>query len=243
MKVFDMHCHIDLFPSMQTDAKKSSEMDMQILSMTTTPKAYEKEIMMLGDYNNIKIALGLHPQLVGDRFSELKIVERYLAQAEYIGEVGLDFGRQYYASKEKQMIVFDSIIRNCSRYGEKIISIHSVNSAKIVLDILEKYNCCKTNTCILHWYSGDIRQLKRAEEMGCYFSVNVKMLDSANGRKIINLIATDRILIESDAPFIDNINNMELLYNILIETIDRLSQYKSDCSAKQIANNSTSLFL
>lgn len=236
-----MHCHIDLFPSMLTTTEKSSELNMQILSMTTTPKAYEKEIQVLEKYDNIKIALGLHPQLVGDRFSELEIVERYIPQANYIGEVGLDFNRKYYASKEKQIIVFDKIIKDCAYYGGKVISIHSVNSAKYVIDILEKYSCYMNNDCILHWYSGDTTQLKRAVKMGCYFSINMKMFESENGIKNISLIPNNKILIESDAPFISNVNSVDLLHSVLSKTIEKLIYYKYVTSNEQVVENSIAL--
>lgn len=51
----------------------------------------------------------------------------------------------------------------------KIISIHSVRSDKNVLDILEKYDCTKHNNCILHWYSGSLKQLDRAIELRLLF--------------------------------------------------------------------------
>ena len=188
MMFYDMHCHVDLIPSMLKFAKDTHINNVNILAVTTTPRAYEKELTMLKPYPNIRVALGLHPQLVSDRYEELALVEKSVSNAKYIGEVGLDFNRQFYGSKENQISVFDNIIKWCSEHSSKIISIHSVHSDKAVLDILDKYACTERNKCILHWFSGSLKQLQRAAEMGCFFSINSVMLKSPNGQKLIRSI-------------------------------------------------------
>jgi TatD DNase family protein len=194
--------------SFASDALKA---DIGILAVTTTPKAYEKEIAVLRSYANIRVALGLHPQLVFQRYDELSLVEKYIGGTEYIGEIGLDFNNQFYASREKQIAVFDNIIRWCSEKGGKVISIHSVRSDKAVLDILEKYRCAQQNNCILHWFSGSLTQLQRAVEMGCFFSVNSAMIKSANGRGLIYSLPHEKIVVETDAPFINKITEASRL--------------------------------
>jgi len=211
MELFDFHCHLDLMPSMLDFAYEAAKSGMGILAVTTTPKAYEKEIVELRSLANIRVALGLHPQLVSDRYSELSLVESYIGETEYIGEIGLDFNRQFYFSKETQADVFENIISWCSQKGGKVISIHTVRSDKAVLDILEKHCCTEKNKCILHWFSGSIAQLRRAVEMGCYFSINGIMIKSPNGQKLIPNIPVEKILIESDAPFINKIRTFRQL--------------------------------
>jgi TatD DNase family protein len=194
--------------SFASDALKA---DIGILAVTTTPKAYEKEIAALRSYANIRVALGLHPQLVFQRYDELPLVKKHLGGTDYIGEIGLDFNNQFYASREKQIAVFDNIIRWCSEKGGKVISIHSVRSDKAVLDILEKYRCAQQNNCILHWFSGSLTQLQRAVEMGCFFSVNSAMIKSANGRGLIYSLPHEKIVVETDAPFINEITEASRL--------------------------------
>ena len=203
--IYDLHCHLDLLPSMREFAKDAKESNINILAVTTTPKAYEKEIAYFHSYENIKIALGLHPQLVSERYNELDLVEKY------IDEIGLDYNRQFYSSKNKQIDVFENLIKWCSSKGGKVISIHSVHADKNVLDILEKYDCTKNNKCILHWFSGSLSQLRRAVEMECYFSINEMMMQSLNGRKLISNIPIDKVLVESDAPFINRISTPQQL--------------------------------
>lgn len=224
--IYDMHCHVDLMQSMTDFSKAAQDESINLLAMTTTPKAYEIEVNMLGGFSNINIALGLHPQLVFGRFRELSIIEKYITQSKFIGEIGLDYSNQYYNSKEQQLIVFKQIIEWCQNYKSKVISIHSVRSDKDVLDILEKYDCPKDNSCILHWYSGTIKQLERAIEFGCYFSINEYMIKSKNGLAIIQKIPIKQLLIESDAPFISNIKTIEQLKKSLLFCTKKLSEIK-----------------
>lgn len=201
-----MHCHIDLMPSMVDFAIESKKLGISVLAVTTTPKAYAREIVYLRSCSNIRVGLGLHPQLVSERFNELSLIEKYIGETGYIGEIGLDFNNRFYSSKEKQIIVFENIIKWCSQKGGKTISIHTVRSDKAVLNILEKYCCAEKNKCILHWFSGSVAQLQRAVKMGCYFSINGMMIKSPNGQKLIPHIPIEKALSESDAPFINNIS-------------------------------------
>ncbi len=211
MELFDMHCHVDLMPDMVTFAKQTLDASVGIFAVTTTPKAYAQETQMLQSFPNIRVGLGLHPQLVSKRYGELFLFEKHIEEAEFVGEIGLDFNKQYYSSKEKQLDVFHQMIEWCSRFSGKTISIHSVHSDKATLDILERYACMERNHCILHWFSGSLAQLHRAVEMGCYFSVNNAMAKSTNGQNLLANIPIEKLLIETDAPFVSEIKTVSRL--------------------------------
>ena len=238
--MFDMHCHVDLIDPMNRFCATAAMLDISILAMTTTPRAYHAETNMLRNYQSVYVALGLHPQLVSERKQELAIFDRYVASSRFIGEVGLDFSKRFYSSKEDQVIAFEHIIQACVH--SKTISIHSVFSDKQVLDILVKNSTTEHNRCILHWYSGSLKQLDRALEMGCYFSVNEQMLRSANGAKIIHRIPVERMVLESDAPFVGSINTAELLRESLKRAQDGISSIKG-VEAKDILAHTSRILL
>ena len=236
--LYDMHMHLDLMPSMLQFCQMSQVSMLNLLAVTTTPKAYEIEAKKLQRFANVHIALGLHPQLIGERYSELSVVERLFDSTSYIGEIGLDFSNQFYYSKEQQIDAFSQIIRWCQRSTGKVLSIHSVRSDKHVLDVLEKYNCTQHNTCILHWFSGSKKQLERAIELGCYFSVNSYILDSPNGRLAIERIPLGLLLLESDAPFLSSIKSVDCLKMCLLKTLHELSQIKGEETVKELMERS-----
>jgi TatD DNase family protein len=241
MDIYDMHCHVDLMKSMEEFSKAALEERINLLTMTTTPKAYEIEKKKFTGFTNVQVALGLHPQLVFDRIHELALVEKYIHSTRFVGEIGLDFNKQFYHSKERQIDVFSQIIGWCQRSPMKIISIHSVRSDKNVLDILEKYDCTKNNNCILHWYSGTLKQLDRAIELGCFFSVNEYMLNSSNGRSIVQKVPVDRLLLESDAPFISDIKTVEKLKRSLTHCLNELNLIKGNEVSRRIFETSRRL--
>lgn len=41
-------------------------------------------------------------------------------------------------------------------------------------------------------------------ELGCYFSINYQMLTSARHRKLVASLPSDRLLTETDGPFVQN---------------------------------------
>src|SRR5207245_3283641 len=86
---------------------------------------------------------------------------------------------------------------------------------------------------ILHWFTGSLSTLERGVANGCYFSANIAMASSASGKRIVAAIPEDRILTESDGPFISSANRvgmrptdlaatMKLLANIRGEPTDQL---------------------
>ena len=115
-----------------------------------------------------------------------------------MGEIGLDGGKEFKIHWETQLKVFRHILRSSAKSGGKILSIHSRMSANAVLDELSQVN---DNLPILHWFSGTKQQLKRAIEMGCYFSVGPAMLSSKKGYELVQIMPIEKILVETDGPF------------------------------------------
>lgn len=223
--MFDMHCHVDLINPMEKFCSDAQARDISLLAVTTTPKAYDVELRMLRNYPSIHVALGLHPQLASERKHELSIFDRHILSSRFIGEVGLDFSKRFYHYRKDQLDVFEHIIQSCVH--SKVISIHGVFADKQVLDILERYRTAEHNMCIFHWYSGSLVQLDRAIELGCFFSINERMLISPNGVRIIEHIPVSQILLESDAPFVGEIKTVVQLKESLERTITGVEKIKN----------------
>jgi TatD DNase family protein len=146
--------------------------------------------------------LGLHPQLVAERASELPLLEKLLHETRYVGEVGLDAGPKFYRSFSEQERVFDRILSACAEQGNKILTIHSVRCVGKVLDHLERRLASSRCTAVMHWFTGTAAEGRRAAELGCYFSINAQMLVSAKGLRTVQTLPRDRLLTETDGPFV-----------------------------------------
>lgn len=171
------------------------------LAVTTTPLAWPKNKELADKSRMVRAALGLHPQLVSERYSEISLFEKYVRGTRFIGEVGLDATPQFYSSLGLQLKAFERILKICSESGGKILSVHSRFSTKETLTLIE--NCFPTDrgTVVLHWFGGTRSELERAVGIGCYFSINLQMLSKEAQRKMVTMIPLSRILTETDGPF------------------------------------------
>ena len=199
----DFHTHLDLYPDLSAAIAACDRRRTATLTVTTTPKAFVRNRQLADVSEFVRVGLGLHPQLVAERSEEIALFEKLLPQSRYVGEIGLDAGPRHYRSLELQKSIFERILRLCAYEGGKILSIHSVRAAKPALDLLEKNLPSYRGTVVLHWFSGNVSEARRGVALGCYFSVNERMLASPNGRRILREIPEDRLLTETDGPFVE----------------------------------------
>ena len=122
------------------------------------------------------------------------------SQPRIIGEIGLDLGPRHKHTSDEQQRVFSLIAQWAARERDRLISVHAVKAARETLDVLQNTGATDTCTCILHWFTGPSDQLKRAVNLGCYFSCGPRMLATAKGREYVKAIPANRLLLETDAP-------------------------------------------
>lgn len=199
----DFHCHLDLYQDLKIAISKCDVLKTATLAVTTTPKAFPRNRQLAMHSEFVRVGLGLHPQLVEDRAVELDMFERLLSETVYVGEIGLDAGPRHYRSFELQKQTFRKILRLCAEAGDKVLSVHSVRSAKHVLDLIEECLPADRGTVVLHWFTGSVAEVRRGVQMGCFFSINEKMLNSQNGRRVLAAIPDNRLLTETDGPFVE----------------------------------------
>lgn len=197
--MIDLHCHLDLYDKPGDVAAACAERGIYVLSVTTTPSAWDGTAALAYGKGRIRTALGLHPQLAHERHGELPLFDRLLPQTRYVGEIGLDGAPDCKAFWNEQCAVFDHVLKACAQAGGRILSIHSRRASAAVLDHLEAHS--GAGPAVLHWFSGSRRDLKRAVSLGCWFSVGPAMLRGDHGRSLAALMPRDRVLTESDGPF------------------------------------------
>lgn len=195
--LFDTHSHLDLLKSFDYTVQEIERKKIYTIAVTNLPVLYQKLTAKINS-KYIKPALGFHPELIEQYQKYIPEMWKFLPEARYVGEVGLDFkiGKD---SKALQTRFFEELIFRCNDLGGKILTIHSRGSAKEVISIIgNNFN----GKYILHWYSGNLIDLQVALSSGAYFSINYAMVISSSGQKIIQSIPNERLLLESDSPFI-----------------------------------------
>lgn len=181
-----------------------------IFCTTVTPSDALLAQRLFGDRENVRVGVGLHPWWVDDEqpshgARSNRIIEQaaaMAAQCNYVGEIGLDFSPARAQNAAAQLAAFEQIVRACTDHPSdgRVISLHAVRSASAALDVLERHDLPRQATCIFHWFSGTSEDLVRLRRLGCYVSVNDRMLAARRGREYARQIPTERLLLETDAP-------------------------------------------
>ena len=195
--MLDTHCHIDLYPDPTRVAQAAERAGVSTIVVTNLPSAYQKAAPHIKQFKRLRLALGLHPLVAEQHAKERAAFARLVSDCFYIGEVGLDFSREGYATKDIQIESFRFVLETL-RDTPKLITLHSRRAEATVLEMLDEFG---RTPVIFHWYSGPIKVLNAALEAGHYFSINPAMTQSPGGQKIITALPPERILTETDGPF------------------------------------------
>lgn len=197
--MMDFHCHLDLYDNPKDIIQQVNSAGTYVLSVTTTPKAFPGTKKMAANAPRVRTALGLHPQLSGERYSELALFDLMLPETAYVGEIGLDGSKEYSDSFSVQVRVFRHILNSCDKSGGRVLSIHSRNAADSVLEHLDE--AIGTSIPILHWFSGSMKAAKKANELGCWYSIGPAMLRTKGGCDRVSQMPITKVLLETDGPF------------------------------------------
>ena len=196
--IIDTHCHIDLYDNPEKLLRECEIKGVSVIAMTNLPSHFEMGFPFFRQSKTLRISLGLHPLFADKHKSEFNLFLRNLDKTSYIGEIGLDFSNEGIKTKEIQLDSFEKVLQIVST-KKKILSIHSRRAEKEILELLVKYNI---KNAIFHWYSGSTSLINKILDEGYYFSINPSMTTSPNGQSIISKIPINRILTESDGPFV-----------------------------------------
>lgn len=120
---------------------------------------------------------------------------RALAErAAVLGEVGLDAGGP--VPMEQQLATFRCVLEYAAG-TPRIVSIHAYRAASLVLTELQR---CPVTAPILHGWTGNAAETRRAVELGCCFSLHSAVARHSKFRLHVPL---ERVLLESDHGYND----------------------------------------
>lgn len=197
--MIDAHCHVDLYARPTDIAQRAERAKVLTVMVTNLPTAFEKAYPYVKDFSQIRIALGLHPLLASQHAIERPRFQQLIDKTSYIGEVGLDFSGTGRETKVEQIKSFKFVLATIAN-RRKFVTVHSRRAESELLDILE--DAAYSFPVVFHWYSGPLNVLDRAVGSGHFFSINPAMAISPNGKKIIDRIPPNRVLTETDGPFV-----------------------------------------
>jgi TatD DNase family protein len=200
MRLHDTHCHLDLYQDRAALLEEIERLGIYTIAVTNAPSVFHLTEQLTEGKRFVRPALGLHPELVASHGHELDLFEELLPSTKYIGEVGLDYTHTTQEERVVQRRVFERILILAHDAGGRIVTVHSRGAAD---DVITMALANEPGPFILHWFSGNAKALFRVNEAGLWLSVNPAMGRTLQGRRRIAAFRQDRVLLESDGPFIE----------------------------------------
>jgi TatD DNase family protein len=206
--LIDSHAHLELEPLVNDPAgvieRAAAVGVIAIVSVGIDISDAEKVLEIAGRFKGVFASLGFHPHNAKDvHDGALSKMEELARRTEVVayGEIGLDFFRNL-APQSVQTKVFSDQLELAKSLAKPVV-IHLRNAHKEGLDILEKAAPFSAGG-VIHCFSGDQSDADRALELGFYISIPGTITYKKNERlrAIVRRLPEDRILLETDAPFL-----------------------------------------
>ena len=209
IQITDSHCHLD-FPDF--DEERAAVIDRAIAAGVTrmvticTKLRLEPQVRAIAEeYAPVFYAAGTHPMSAADE--PMATVDQLVNLARHpkfvgIGETGLDY---HYTSDsaEVQKQSLRVHIEAAQETGLPLI-IHARAADEDMARILTEGYKTKPYTCVMHCFSSGAELAKTALELGFYLSISgiAAFPKSTELREIFAQAPVDRILVETDAPYL-----------------------------------------
>ena len=207
MQYFDTHAHIGLVcedPIEQLiviqEARQASV--TRLVSICNSLIDFVKIYENLKSAENVYHSVGVSPSEVKNPGRDWIITieqSARLPRVVAIGEIGLDYYRKF-GDKKSQIELFITQLDLASKLNVPVI-IHNRDAGHDVLDILR--DRLPPRGGVLHCYSEDAAYALKALDLNIFFSFagNLTYRNAKNLHETIGVLPLDRILIESESPF------------------------------------------
>ncbi len=251
MKYFDTHSHLN-FPDYDKDRedviKNSLKGGVFVINVGTDIKESRKVIEISKKYEGVYSAVGLHPLHIEDEDFFLLIGEyRNLIENKKvvaIGETGLDYKyvKNNPKTQEKQKEVFKKHIDLADEFNLPLI-LHCRMAHQDLLEILKER--AKKTKGTIHCFSGTAKDAEEYLSLGFYLGIN-GIIFKMNIDKVIKDIPLNRIILETDCPFLspieDKKRNEPLFIKHIAKRVAEIKRISVDKVAEVTTKNAKTLF-
>jgi TatD DNase family protein len=259
--LIDTHCHLN-FDSFDSDRDQVIERAAaagvtHIIIPAVDVETTQEALALAAHYPSIYAASGVHPNSTADFTADTLNTIAELAQQPKIvaiGEIGLDYHWDK-SPKEKQLAAFEAQLELAVQLELPII-IHSREASKDVMAILERWavtlpDPLKSRPGVMHSFSAPPSIAERALDIGLYlgFTGPITYKNADELRRVAAATPLDRILVETDAPFLVPIpyrgrqqRNEPSYIPIMVERLASLKQVSDDEMARITTENAERLF-
>lgn len=251
--LIDTHAHLDM---KAFDADRDAVVDRSlkggvhgIISVGIDRKSSVRAIELAGQYPCVKAAIGYHPHnaqgCTPADLAELAPLAEDPAVVAW-GEIGLDFYREY-SNPEAQQPVFEEQLTMAHDLGLPVV-IHDREAHEAVYGALKKMGKGDRKG-VIHCFSGDLALAQAFMDLGYYISIpgTVTYKTATITQQVAASLPLDRLLVETDAPFLTPVpnrgrRNEPLFVTYTAREVARLRGLELAEVARQTTQNAAYLF-
>ncbi|PZU39635.1 MAG: deoxyribonuclease [Microbacterium sp.] len=214
--VYDNHCHLEIADGdgdgLRVDEQLERAAAVGVIGVVQAGGDIESSrwsAWAAASHPRVLAAVAIHPNEApayadAGRLEEaIAVVDELAAQPRVraIGETGLDFFRTDEAGLPAQFESFEAHIALAKKHGIAM-QIHDRDAHEAVLETLQRVGAPERT--VFHCFSGDAEMARIAGERGYWlsFAGNVTFKNAQNLRDALAVIPRERILVETDAPFL-----------------------------------------
>ena len=211
--MIDSHCHLDhepLFSDLDNVIHRSKKVGIKkLLTISTSIESFLRVKEIVNKDGIIYGTVGIHPHEVDKNKIDVEFIMKNLHENKKIigiGETGLDF---YYDNSDrvKQEKSFRIHIEAALKADIPLV-IHSRNAEDKMFEILDDFKNKKLKI-LMHCFTGSQQFAEKLLKFNSYFSASgiITFKNSAELQKTFKFLPLDRILIETDSPFLAPVPN------------------------------------
>ncbi|WP_341954053.1 TatD family hydrolase [Salinibacterium sp. TMP30] len=215
--VYDNHTHLEIAdggPDNQLDfreqlARASAVGVRGVVQVGTDVVTSRWSAELAAREPRVLAAVAIHPndapelEAAGELDAALTVIDELAARARVraVGETGLDFFRTDDEGRPAQFRSFEAHIEIAKRHG-LALQIHDRDAHDEVIETLLRVGAPERT--VFHCFSGDAAMARIAADNGWYvsFAGTVTFTNAASLREALTVIDRDRILVETDAPYL-----------------------------------------
>jgi len=207
----DSHCHLDRLKvsAAEAVADARSRGVEKIMCIGVDMPNMSKVLDITREHDEVVAAVGIHPLSVDETF-DIAEVARLSDNPKVvaIGETGLDY---HYETSElalqRQRDAFVSHLQ-LAKQVKKPVVIHTRAAQQDTLQLIAAHGDLNVGG-VLHCFTESWDMAKAALDLGYYISISgiVTFANADNVREVAKQVPADRLLIETDAPWLTPVPN------------------------------------
>ncbi len=254
MKYIETHCHLDYLKTLPVEEiiKQANENGVEkIITVSVSPDNMDKPLQLSQMFDCVYGTQGIHPHeakhLDDIVLAKLETNAKSSKKIVAIGEIGLDYHYDH-SPRPIQREAFEKQLDLAVRLNLPVI-FHSREADEDMRAIIKNFLVSHKIRGVFHSFSSGNELGKFALDNGFYIGLNgiLTFKKALNVQEILNFVPVDRLLVETDAPFLAPVphrgkENLPSYIPIIIKKIAELKSMPLIELADQIYANSTELF-